>query len=96
MTLLEFKSTLKNAEPPEGINDLLRAMWYDAKQDWNTAHNISQEIHTSDGSWVHAYLHRKEGDESNARYWYSRASKKFPKVSLEEEWEEIAETLLKA
>lgn len=95
MTLIEFKASLQNAEPPQGINDLLRALWHDAKQDWNTSHNIAQDVETSDGSWVHAYLHRKEGDESNARYWYNRAGKKFPKISLEEEWEEIAAELLK-
>lgn len=96
MTLQEFKSSLQSSQPPLGISDLLRALWHDSKQDWNTSHNIAQEIETSDGSWVHAYLHRKEGDESNARYWYSRAGKKFPKASLEEEWEEIVEMLLKS
>lgn len=96
MTLLEFKSSLQNTAPPHGINDLLCALWYDAKHDWTAAHGIAQDIETQDGSWIHAYLHRKEGDESNARYWYSRAGKKFPKVSLQEEWDGIAETLLKA
>jgi hypothetical protein len=95
MTLSEFKSSLQHERPPQGINDLLRALWHAAKHDWHTSHNIAQEIETSDGSWIHAYLHRKEGDESNARYWYSRAGRKFPKVSLEEEWDEIVEALLK-
>jgi len=95
MTLLEFKSSLQHAAPPLGINDLLRALWYDAKHDWNSSHAIAQDIETSEGSWVHAYLHRKEGDDSNAQYWYSRARKKFPKVSLAEEWEEIADHFLK-
>jgi hypothetical protein len=57
-------------------------------------HNIAQEIDTAEGAWVHAYLHRKEGDESNARYWYSRAGKGFPKISLKEEWKELVVRLL--
>jgi len=96
MTLSEFKSSLQNEQPPNGINDLLRALWYDAKHDWNTSHNIAQNIATSDGSWIHGYLHRKEGDESNAGYWYSRAGKKFPKVSLEQEWDELANHFLRS
>jgi hypothetical protein len=94
MTLSEFKSSLKNTEPPQGTSDLLLALWHDGKDDWNSSHNIAQDIETSDGSWVHAYLHRKEGDESNARYWYNRAGKKFPKISLEAEWEEIVNHFL--
>jgi hypothetical protein len=94
MTLSEFKTSLQKSEPPRGINTLLQALWHDAKEDWHMAHNLAQEIETSEGSWIHAYLHRKEGDESNARYWYSRAGRKFPKSSLSEEWEEIASTLI--
>jgi hypothetical protein len=94
MTLLEFKSSIKDTNPPSEVNSLLRALWYDYKNDWETAHNLAQEVETNEGSWVHGYLHRKEGDDSNARYWYSRAGKKFPKVTLEEEWDEIASALL--
>lgn len=96
MTLIEFKNSLGKSDPPTGINRLVLAMWYDAKSDWQSAHNIAQEIETPDGSWVHAYLHRKEGDESNAGYWYSRAGKKFPKVSLENERDEIVAYLLES
>jgi hypothetical protein len=96
MTLLEFKVSLQNSEPPVGINGVLRALWFDAKHEWETSHNIAQDIGTTEGSWVHAYLHRKEGDESNAHYWYSRAGRKFPKVSLEEEWEVMVKEFLKA
>ncbi|HTH56919.1 MAG TPA: hypothetical protein VL728_12805 [Cyclobacteriaceae bacterium] len=94
MTVSEFKSSLGGAEPPQGTSDLLRALWHDAKGDWHGSHNIAQEIETLDGSWVHAYLHRKEGDESNAGYWYTRAGRRFPKISLQEEWEELVSFFL--
>jgi hypothetical protein len=94
MTFSEFKSSLQKTTPPLNTGKLLQALWYDAKGDWDTAHNLAQEIETTDGSWVHAYLHRKEGDEGNARYWYHRARKNFPKVTLEQEWEEIVNDFL--
>jgi len=95
MTLKEFKLTLNQNSSPENINDLLTALWYDAKGDWNKSHKITQDINGTNAAWVHAYLHRKEGDSGNASYWYSRAGKSFSNKSLEEEWEEIVEALLK-
>lgn len=95
MTLEEFKSSLKNSAPPEGLTPLLEALWYEGKNDWEMAHNIAQDINSNDGSWIHAYLHRKEGDLGNASYWYSRAGRRMPEVSLEKEWEEIVRELLK-
>jgi hypothetical protein len=94
MDLLEFKSSLNNASPPQGISALLEAMWYDGKGDWEASHNIAQHITTKDGSWIHAYLHRKEGDNGNAGYWYARAGRKFPSIGVEEEWEVICSELL--
>lgn len=94
MTLQEFKKTLSSAVPPSGISNVLIALWYAGKEDWETSHNIAQDIHSKEGSWVHAYLHRKEGDEGNASYWYARAGRKFPSVGLEEEWEAICRELL--
>jgi hypothetical protein len=94
MTLKEFKSTLNQNSPPENINDLLTALWHDAKGDWNKSHKITQDRNGVDAAWVHAYLHRKEGDSGNASYWYSRAGKSFSNKTLEEEWEEIVEWLL--
>jgi hypothetical protein len=70
-------------------------MWYDGKGDWNSSHNIAQEIHSIDGSWIHAYLHRKEGDLGNASYWYHRAGKPVAKMSLDEEWEQLIKAFLK-
>ena len=94
MTLSEFKASLSSSSPPKGISNLLEAMWYDGKGDWEASHNVAQEIHSKEGSWIHAYLHRKEGDEGNASYWYQRANKPFCTLSLDEEWESIAKALL--
>lgn len=94
MNFDEFKASLNSNHPPMGINKLAEAMWYEGKGDWETAHNISQDVDTAEGSWVHAYLHRKEGDLGNASYWYSRAGKRRPQLSLDEEWEEIVKELL--
>jgi len=96
MTFEEFKSSVHYNEVPKKLNPFLLALWHDANGNWNEAHNIVQEIETADGSWMHAYLHRKEGDESNARYWYNRAYKQFPKISFNEEWEELVRYFLKA
>jgi len=93
VTLNQFKDSLINSSPPE-ISILLQAMWHDAKGNWNKAHDIAQEIHSHEGSWVHAYLHRKEGDHYNAQYWYSRAGKRMPAYSLQQEWEEMITALL--
>ena len=90
----EFVTSLQNGQPPAGISPLLQAMWYDGKGDWEASHNIAQDIHDRNGSWIHAYLHRKEGDLSNARYWYSMAGKRESKASLKEEWEEIVKAFL--
>ena len=94
MNLEEFKLSVSDELPPIDINDLLQALWIEAKGDWDTAHSIAQENLSNNGSWVHAYLHRKEGDLSNASYWYSRAGRKRPEISLQQEWDYIVSTLL--
>ena len=94
MNFNSFKESLQNSTPPEGISPYLKALWYDGKNDWETAHNIIQDIENNNGSWIHAYLHRKEGDIWNADYWYRRANKKRPDVSLEEEWGNIVIALI--
>ncbi|MES1249763.1 MAG: hypothetical protein ABUL46_03720 [Chitinophaga rupis] len=93
MSLEEFKSTLSNETPPTGIPASLAALWYDGKNDWEQAHTIAQDLPTKEGSWVHAYLHRKEGDTWNANYWYNRADRVMPDYSLEKEWEEMVKVL---
>ena len=94
MKLKDFKSAVSSGKMPADLSDALQAMWYDAIGDWNRAHNIAQEIDGSEGSWIHAYLHRKEGDLSNAAYWYRSANQPVCKTSLEEEWEQITSALL--
>lgn len=84
---------MTNTSTPE-VSPLLEAMWHDAKGNWHKAHDIAQEIHSPEGSWVHAYLHRKEGDHTNAQYWYRKARYKMPSFSLNQEWEEIVKVLI--
>jgi hypothetical protein len=94
MTWDEFEASLAKDNPPAGLSKPLQALWQDGKGDWTRAHEIAQSVPDWKGAWVHAYLHRKEGDLSNASYWYSRAGRPRSKASLEEEWEEIALALL--
>lgn len=93
MTLDEFRASLSD---PISLSAPLRALWADASGDWEAAHRFVQDDDSTEGAWVHAYLHRKEGDISNAGYWYSRAGKPHFSGSLEEEWEELAKALLAA
>lgn len=95
MTIQEFKDSIKEENPPPNLNSLLQALWHDGKGDWESAHNLAQDVNTKDGSWIHAYLHRKEGDLSNATYWYNKAGKPVSKKNLNEEWEEITLALLR-
>ena len=94
MTLAELKATLSSAAPPPVLSPALAALWQDAKGDWDAAHRIAQDIESADGAWIHAYLHRKEGDASNATYWYRHAGKPVALTSLEAEWVQIAAALL--
>jgi len=94
MTLSAFIASLELPAPPQEFSAPLQAMWWDGKGNWDQAHDIAQDIENSTGSWIHAYLHRKEGDRSNAAYWYSRAGKSMPFSTLQEEWEHITSSLL--
>jgi hypothetical protein len=96
MTLGEFRSTLAQTAPPLSLSPALKAMWEDAKGNWDAAHSIAQAITDETGSWIHAYLHRKEGDSSNAGYWYRRAKQAAPADTLDEEWDRIVSSLLRA
>lgn len=91
MTLEEF---LQTPQCPKSLSPALQALWYDKQQNWHTAHEIVQNAGDADSAWVHAYLHREEGDISNARYWYGRSGKPESKATLQEEWQQIANTLL--
>jgi hypothetical protein len=96
VTLPEFKRTTTDATPPASLSPPLVALWHDAKDDWEAAHQTAQAMDDETGAWIHAYLHRKEGDASNAAYWYRRAGKPVCRASLEAEWEEIAAAVLEA
>lgn len=90
MTYDEFVEACDAGRLPEGASDLLRSLYQDRTGDWDAAHTIAQGIHTNEGSLVHAYLHREEGDLGNAGYWYSRAGSSAPSISLAGEWEQLA------
>jgi hypothetical protein len=89
-----FKRSLSAAEPPTGLDMAVQALWWDGKGDWQKAHECAQAQEDDIGAWVHAYLHRKEGDLANAGYWYRRAGKPVATVPLGAEWETIARGLL--
>jgi len=95
MKFAEFEQSLEAAEPPASLHLALQALWWDGKGDWNKAHECAQ---ADEGNpfcdWVHAYLHRKEGDASNARYWYGQAGKPAAKSTLPEEWRAIVLALI--
>jgi hypothetical protein len=95
MTLELFRKALDDDSPPEDLTPPLLALWHDGRGDWNAAHGVAQDIAGPTGAWVHAYLHRKEGDLGNAGYWYARASKPAANGSLQSEWENIVIALLK-
>ena len=92
----EFRRSLDHDQPPEGLTDSLQALWWETKGNWERAHKIVQDIYTKEAAWVHAYLHRKEGDEGNAGYWYSRAGRPRCTQSFDHEWEQIACSFLTA
>ena|SRR5258708_4861882 len=94
MTLPEFRDSTLQDDPPRKLSLALVGLWWDAKGNWTKAHESAQQDEGEQGSWVHAYLHRKEGDTSNAGYWYRRAGKSPARGPLEQEWLEIAASLL--
>jgi hypothetical protein len=96
MTLAEFKHSLTEAKPPADISPALAALWWAGKDDWNRAHKVVMSEEGADCAWVHAYLHRVEGDLDNARYWYRQARRDSAREDLAAEWAAIAAALLEA
>lgn len=96
MTIEAFEDSINDRKPPENLTVFLQALWYDAKNDWEKAHELIQDITDKTAAWIHAYLHRKEGDTWNADYWYRKAGRLRPEISLENEWKEISKELLMA
>ena len=94
MDLAAFRASLGQNEPPADLGLPLQALWWEAKGDWDKAHECAQAKEDMAGCWVHAYLHRREGDLENAGYWYQRAGKPPAMEALEAEWLAIARSLL--
>ena len=94
MNIETFSAALRDDAPPAGWSRALQALWHQGKGDWDRAHQLAQTQNDAEGAWVHAHLHRAEGDVANARYWYRRAGKEPSTVSLDEECAAIAAALL--
>ncbi|MGB7753702.1 MAG: hypothetical protein WCF88_19270 [Candidatus Acidiferrales bacterium] len=94
MNAEDFRASLAEPAPPETLSVPLAALWWDAKGDWTRAHDLVNELETADGMAVHAYLHRKEGNASNADYWYHRVGRSFQRPTLDAEWTALVEGLL--
>ncbi|MCK4920691.1 MAG: hypothetical protein KAS71_06575, partial [Bacteroidales bacterium] len=82
------------AKPPENFHDVLKALWWERKNSWDIAHKIVMHLQGDDAAWVHAYLHRKEEDPDNALFWYKKANKEFPEMSITDEFREITKVFL--
>jgi len=94
MDFAVFKTSLSGQQPPDGLSLPLQALWWDGKGHWEKAHDLINELHDRQSAWVHAYLHRKEGDLWNADYWYRQAQQQRPVATLESEWESLVRQLL--
>ncbi|HEV2136165.1 MAG TPA: hypothetical protein VGR47_18145 [Terracidiphilus sp.] len=94
MTVEEFRASVNGSAPSDGLPVAVQALWWDAKGDWARAHGLVDELETTEGMAVHAYLHRKEGQDWNADYWYKRAGRKYHRPELDEEWEALVEGLV--
>lgn len=96
MDLAALERSLTQSAPPAGLSEALVALWHERAGNWDRAHQVAQDIAGPDGAWVHAYLHRREGDRSNAAYWYRQAGKPVARGDLDEEWRAIVRALLEA
>lgn len=94
LDLQAFRDSIAQPQPPADLNPALQALWWDAKGDWDKAHDHAQARDDAAGMHVHAYLHRKEGDQFNAEYWYRRCSVAPSRLTLDEEWDELARAFL--
>jgi hypothetical protein len=92
--MTNFRASLSDTAPTPGLEPPLAALWWAATGQWDQAHKIVQDESSSEAAWVHAYLHRVEGDLGNAGYWYRQAGQPVAKDSLEAEWERIVSALL--
>ncbi|RXG14169.1 hypothetical protein DSM03_101286 [Leeuwenhoekiella aestuarii] len=90
----QFEDSLRADKPRENWPETLKSLWFIAKGDWEASHNIAQDINSPMGSLIHAHLHRIEGDDWNAKYWYRQAGRTFPNVSLDTELKQLVEKVL--
>lgn len=95
-TFEDFLKACQNNHPPKIWSKGLQALWYDAKGEWDASHDIAQDLPSELGSWIHAYLHRQEGDQFNANYWYRRANRPYPNLTLDEEFKLLVEYVIKS
>jgi hypothetical protein len=96
ITFAQFKQSVSAAQPPQSLPPALDALWWAAKGDWDKAHKVVMDDEGQEAAWVHAYLHRVEGDLPNAGYWYRTAGKPVATGTLEAEWAAVAKALLAA
>lgn len=96
MTPHDFEASFAHPSPPAGVSLALTALWHERSGNWNRAHEIAQDIAGPEGAWIHAYLHRREGDQANAAYWYRLAGQPVCRGDLEDEWRAIVTVLLGA
>jgi hypothetical protein len=94
MTLRAFEESLGGPEPPPGLSHALQALWHERRGSWDRAHEIAQDHDDEACAWVHAYLHRREGDLSNAAYWYRRAARPPARGDMDQEWRDMVTALL--
>lgn len=94
MNIAAFEASVKEDAPPDGFDAPVQALWWDAKGDWKRAHELVDELENPEGMAVHAYLHRKEGEQSNAEYWYRLAGRGYYREGLSDEWEALAVGLI--
>jgi len=94
VSMADYRASLSNAKPADGLKPPLAALWWAAKGDWDAAHKIVQDESDTNSAWVHAYPHRVEGDLGNAGYWYRQAGQPVATDALDAEWERIASALI--
>ena len=93
-TLSDFKASLTSDQPPGNLSAPLKSLWYDGKGHWHQAHAQVDHLNDQGSAWVHAYLHRKEGDVGNADYWYRKSRQSRPDITFHAEWEQLVLHLL--
>ncbi|WP_046369783.1 hypothetical protein [Flavihumibacter petaseus] len=94
MTYSAFRESMAAATPPAHLSPYLQALWFAGNNQWDAAHDLVQDLPDKKAAHIHAYLHRLEGDDGNAGYWYASAGVKFPGVAVEDEWEQLVKSCL--